>query len=481
MLEDRNALSNVIEAVGFGWGQIIQLSLGGFTIAAFGCAVVMVSSVANDIGRAMGISGTSQALIAISNFCGIAIGSIASGPKGDSIGRRPPIVLGFVTVAIFQFLSGCVILKLWVMIPVMFCLGVSMGLGMPAFKVLSSEMVPAERRIHAGFIGDCMFVIGAVYAGFLIWVDDPTMKDMDWRWLLVVGSIPAFVAFVLAYFFLYESPFFLAMRHENDKAREVLDTLRVRNGNPEVPTHYDAPVGNKMTPAKDTTVGSHANEFWDNLKILFGRRLIYTTCVTCFTEFVINFEYYGSMYAFAQVLPALKTVLSPAVSLILSLLAEVPAYVLCILAGMYMNRKTSMMLTITATAITISLFAIAASYMSGDKVSGWWEVVLQSAVFGFKAVIQITWAVVRLYIVEINPTRTRTKGIALAIGLGWVGSIICILSFELMKSTFGTLSIFWVIAGLNAANAVLIFFLPYETKGRPLDDDDEETEPLLSK
>jgi len=479
VIDDRNALSSVLEAVGFGWGQIMQLMLGGLTIATSGCAVVLVSSVSNDIGRAMEIANTSQALIPVSNFCGIALGSLVSGPKSDSIGRRPPILLGFIGVAIFQFLSGCVILKLWVMIPVMFLLGVSMGLGIPPFKVLCSEMVPAERRIHAGFIGDCMFVVEAVYAGYLIWVNDPSMKDLDWRWLLVVGAIPAAIAFLIAYFFLYESPFFLAMRHENDKAREVLDSLRILNGNPEVPTHYDPPLQTR-TPSKETTLATHSNEIWDDLKIMFGRRLIYTTCVTCFTEFVINFEYYGSMYAFAQVLPALNMWLSPAVSLILSLLAEVPAYVLCIFAGMYMERKTAMILTITATAIIISLFAISASYMAGEKVSGWWEVLLQSSVFGFKAIIQITWAIVRLYIVEINPTRTRTKGIALAIGLGWSGSIICILSFELMKSTFGTLVIFWVIAGLNVANAALVFFLPYETKGKLLDDEDE-TEPFLSK
>merc|ERR1719271_215405 len=106
-----------------------------------------------------------------------------------------------------------------------------------------------------------------------------------------------------------------------------------------------------------------------------------------------------------------------------------------------------MILAIIVTAINISLFAIAAAYMAGEKVSGWWEVVLQTSVILFKAIIQITWAIVRLYIVEINPTRTRTKGIALAIGLGWFGAIVCILSFEFMKDYFGTLSIFWVIAG----------------------------------
>merc|ERR1719213_1118286 len=101
-----------------------------------------------------------------------------------------------------------------------------------------------------------MFVVGAVYAGFLIWVDDPSMKDMNWRWLFMVGAAPAAIIFFLAYFFLYESPFFLAMRHENDKAREVLDTMRKLNGNPEVPTHYEHPPEKTLTPAKETTVAN---------------------------------------------------------------------------------------------------------------------------------------------------------------------------------------------------------------------------------
>merc|ERR1719316_910201 len=189
-----------------------------------------------------------------------------------------------------------------------------------------------------------MFSIGAAFAGVLIWIDDPSMKDLTWRWLLVVGAIPAAIVLPIAYFLLYDSPFFLAMRHENAKAREILDSLRRWNGNPDVPTHYAHPQ-ETLTPFKEKTLGTDSNELYENLAIVFGRRLVYTTLVMCYTEFVINFSYYGGMYAFAQVMPALKTWMSPAVSLIVSSFAEIPAYALSILVGMYMFRKSSMILT----------------------------------------------------------------------------------------------------------------------------------------
>merc|ERR1740123_835803 len=57
---------------------------------------------------------------------------------------------------------------------------------------------------------------------------------------------------------------------------------------------------------------------WCNkMSILWGRELGFTTAVVCFSCFIVNFLYYGGVYAFPQILPSLGIAISPAVNLFL--------------------------------------------------------------------------------------------------------------------------------------------------------------------
>jgi len=84
---------------------------------------------------------------------------------------------------------------------------------------------------------------------------------------------------------------------------------------------------------------------------------------------------------------------------------------------------------------------------------------------------------VYVYALEVYPTYCRNTGAALNLASGRIGSIICGLVFEFMD-TGNPLQFFQLCMILAVVNAILIFFLPYETLGKkltetetPIDDD----------
>lgn len=477
VLTNGNALVDVIEHIGFGLGPILQVCIGGLIAFISGVEVTVVSSTANDIGRSLELAKSSQALPSMSSFFGASVGNIVAGPVGDAAGRRLPILCSLLGVFIFQCASAAAS-NLWLMVVLFALLGLSLGIGQPPCAVLASEIVPAEKRIHASFIGNVIFVFGEVYAVILIWVDDPSMKDLAWRWLLIVGAIPALIGLFIAYFFLYESPFYLVLRHDYDDARKVLDGLREMNGNPDVPTEFEQP-RKKLQPSKTRTLETDSSETWENLRIIFGRNMCFTTFVVCFLKMVCSFTYYGGMYALPQVLPTLNTKMTPVVTLLLGALAEIPGCMVGILVGMYMSRKGSMVGAQIATAITMILFSMAAYYLSGQKASSSTEIVLQSSLMAFRVVTSIMFVILPLYSVEIYPTRARTMGMSVTTSFGRLGGFCSPMVFELLSSATGNMvTMFWIIAGLNLASAGLVCLLPLETKGKALSDHDDEMEPL---
>merc|ERR1719265_110436 len=108
--------------------------------------------------------------------------------------------------------------------------GVSFGIGQPSWLALSSEIVPVNRRVLMNGMGMILFVIGELYAALLVYEEDPKMKDLRWRWLLLLGAVPSAILGVCACLGLHESPSFLASKGRVNEARKVLDAMRQANG-----------------------------------------------------------------------------------------------------------------------------------------------------------------------------------------------------------------------------------------------------------
>jgi len=353
-----------------------------------------------------------------------------------------------------------------------FLVGLAFGIGQPAQNALGMEIVPAERRVHATCVGCLSFCAGQVYSALIIWLDDPGMKHLDWRWIITMGAIPWVILWLIAYFTIYESPAFLAIRGKHEEARDVLSHMRKLNGRPEVAIDFEPP---QSVPHQSTST-----EIYNNLRIIFGRNLWFTTCVTCFSTYMTNFSYSGGNYVFPQVLPEIESHLSPAMNLMLWTIFEIPGYVLTVVLGLYFLRKTCIIISQLGLVISVLSFVWAAHLVKQRLNLVIAEVVLQLGFYSFKAFVCLNYVTVRTYSGEVYPTVARTMGTALCIGAGRLGSITCPFIYEWLVDFTGSFNaFFYVLAGLNIVNAVLICLLPFETKGKALKDHADEIEPVL--
>eukprot|EP00435_Cladocopium_sp_Y103_P050635 s6_g15.t1 len=171
--------TNVIDAIGFGAPQIIAMVLCGFVWAADGAELLLLGCL-TEPPRKWALEAWQRGAIVSVVFIGILLGNTVGGPLGDSTGRKTPILL-------------------W--------------------------------QVFAVSAVSCFaFCCGEIYSAALIWYNDPSMKELDWRWLCIMGAVPSIVGLVLAYSFLKESPAYLLENGYTEEAKELIESYKISNG-----------------------------------------------------------------------------------------------------------------------------------------------------------------------------------------------------------------------------------------------------------
>jgi len=207
------------------------------------------------------------------------------------------------------------------------------------------------------------------------------------------------------------------------------------------------------------------------LSIVFGPDLWLSTLINMYSCFVLNFFYYGCLYAFPQVLAESSAMKGgAALELLIGALWEIPGQALGIICGIYLFRKTNMKVYLVLCLISTLAFVL------GNTHKGRAAAIFQTLGFyGIKCFVDIGFVVIYQYAIEIYPTRVRTTGSAVAVGSGRLAGIVSPLIFELIKGSGSPAVFFYILIGLCALNVLLIDFLKYETFGMALKDDLEET------
>lgn len=404
-------------------------------------------------------------------FGGILLGNMACGPLGDQFGRRIPVLISYAGIVIFSVLSACS--QSWFQLTVVrLFVGAAFGIGQPACSTLCSEVTPTFWRITVQSITSMLFVFGEMYSALLVWWDDPLMQDLDWRWLLLMGAIPSLIFSGLALFFLHDSPSHLAVAGEHEKAKLVLESMRGDN------RAYGVNVDFKRIHAKKLNT-SPVQVILDPLQIIFSWKMLFSTMVVIYSCFTLNVLFYGCLYAFPQVVTDVDMGTSPAVSLIIGAIWELPGNVIAAVAGMFCPRKPLMAAYLGFTMVSLVFFTTGAA---GSQGSWLYFMLLQSGYIGIKSFVVIGFVAVYQYATEIYPTVARTTGTAACVAGGRLGGIVAPLIFEWQLGVTGSfMAFFYFMAGLCALNFVLVLFLPVETFGKSLEDDMDETQPLRAQ
>jgi len=488
----RRFVNVVIDEIGMGPYQLVVLFFAGGVYAAEGAVLLIAGMVASGVMFDWNLTPLQGGAMAFSLFVGLTVGTFVGATIADQFGRLLPILWTYGGIVVFLLMT-MITSGYAEIILTKFLLGLFMGFGMPAANVMICECVTVDQRSNIYSMSMIMFALGQMYSAGIIWSVAPTLQGEDVRWRLLtgLGIIPSLLLFIGAYFYLQESPHWLAAEHRMAEVEEVLiyiadvngkevdflaahrlveqDDARTRTiGTPRSMSGLEDISSSKWTYYRDLLTTTLSNCVWRVL-CLFGpyyRRTTTTVAVVCF---ISNMSYYGMIYGLPRTLETVSAKLprqaadgwTAAGGVFVATLFEVPGVFLAILLGSTLSRRSNLTL----------IFSLSSAFLIGIACTRWTEVGGAGfwLVSGVKMFIASGFIIVYLYMLECYPTVFRATGLAFNMIVGRIGAICSPFLYEGLMYATNSFAYFFLVLGLCAGTAaILCHFLPYETKGKSL-------------
>eukprot|EP00927_Polykrikos_kofoidii_P055757 TRINITY_DN49976_c0_g1_i1.p1 TRINITY_DN49976_c0_g1~~TRINITY_DN49976_c0_g1_i1.p1 ORF type:complete len:497 (-),score=71.28 TRINITY_DN49976_c0_g1_i1:211-1701(-) len=458
------SLHAMVEDIGFGKAQLLVCLVGGGVWFAEGAQILLISSILRSVAVEWELSATMCGSVVSIVFLGILFGNMLSGAYSDARGRREPIIMSCAGVFFFSIMGACSTSVSGLCVSQLF-VGLSLGVGQPATQSLGAEVAPSAWRVAMCCATFAFLPFGQMYAASLLASEDPYLVHLRWRWLLAIGSIPSGIMSVISFLFLQESPYYLSGKDRLIEARDTLAAMAHSNGRP----HVSVNVPPKIAPQANTR--GQIEMLRENMSIVFGSKLFVTSVIIWFSCFVLNFSYWGLLYALPQVMMQSDVGSAPAAQLMVGGFVEMCSQIPSNLFVSRMTRKTSIKVYLALVVLCVNSFAFISFapvieenlWMSNLQMLSYWFIKLACCI-GFVSIF--------LYATEIYPTSARTLGSSVSIAGGRLGSILAPLAFEIVcqREERNFVPFFLLIQFLCVVNFMMIFFLPFETAGSDLSD-----------
>ncbi len=412
----------------------------------YGFTLVVISGAIPFITGQFGLSDF-QVGFAVGNIdIGGMFGALAAGPLSDRFGRKRTLML---TAALF-LLSAALTAgasSYAALVTGRLIGGFAVGASMIS-ALYTAEIAPARIR---GFLvsltqfGIVIGILGTYIVNWLLAESGPGC----WRFMFGAGMIPA-VVFFAGLFFVPESPRWLALRGELDRARAVLGRI---GG----PAHAETELA-AIRDAVETETGSVRELFRKGLR----RALIIGIVVSVLAQSVgINAIMYYSPTIFLN-----AGFQDNSSAFLAAVVVGVVNFLFTIAAVFWVDRFGRRPLLLAGIAgMFLSLAGASVIFRTAGE-SGWTLAPILSFVALYAVSLgPIAWVLVS----EIFPNRLRGIAMAICMSALYISDFIVSFTFPRLLETFGP-NVFLMYAGICAAGFAYVFFAVPETKGRPLEE-----------
>ena len=445
-------------------------ALGGFL---FGFDTAVINGAVDALRAAFGLSATLTGFAVSIALLGSAAGAWYAGRLADRYGRVRTMQVAAILLAagaIGAGLSGSVAwLMVWRVVA-----GIGVGVASVVAPAYIAEISPASIRGRLGSMQQLAIVLGI----FVALLSDAALADSAggaakalwlglgaWRWMFIVGVIPALIYGVLA-FSVPESPRHLVAGGRNEEALGVLKRVLALGS--------DAALRKKLDDIQISLEREHKPRWGD----LLGGRAGFLPIVwigivlSVFQQFVgINVIFYYSTtlwnsVGFSESNSFMLTVITSIVNVLVTLVA----------IGLIdrIGRKALLVIGSSGMLVTLAVMAVCFAQATGSgtalNLPGAWGPVALVAANLYVIFFGVSWGpVVWVLLGEMFPNRIRAMALAVAAAAQWLANFAITSSFPVMAQFSLPLS-YGVYAAFAAISLLFVMKFVRETRGVELED-----------
>jgi SP family galactose:H+ symporter-like MFS transporter len=437
----------------------IYVSIISFTAALagllFGLDTAIISGALKFISQEFNLQHQIyiQGYIVSSVLFGAVIGTIFAGFLSRKIGRKMVIILSGILFAAGSLLSS-VASSVIMLIFYRVLLGTSVGMAVLITPIYLSEMAPKQYRGRVVSLYQIMVYIG-ILSAYLI--DMYFSSTRNWRWMLGIIAVPAVIMSVLTSF-LPQSPRWLAMVNNYDKARDVLK--KIRDGQ-----HHsiEKEIGEIKAAVKVKQAG--LTTFLRNKNL---RRVIFLGIIL---QFMQQFTGINMVLYYAPKIFALTGLQTNSQQMWATVAVGLVNVISCIGAVYLVDRWGRKPLMYSGFwGMSLSMAGLGFMYYLGPENN----TIVQLLTITFIMLFLVTFGfsagpVVWILCAEIFPLRVRDFSMVVAVLTNWISNFILALSFLSVLDSLGPTFIFGTFAVINLIGIAIVALLLPETKNISLE------------
>ncbi|NDV57856.1 MFS transporter [Bacteroides sp. 519] len=399
-----------------------------------------------------------------SALIGCLVGALLAGLWSDKYGRKKMLIIAAALFSISAYGTGAVDNFTWFIIYRILG-GFGIGIASNISPIYIAEVSPASVRGRFVSLNQLTIVLGILAAQIVNWqIGDYYMPDKNvlspdgvewaWRWMFWAELVPALIFFVLA-FIIPESPRWLVVNQKKSAAHNVFAKIG----------------GEKYADAEmleiEKTAGNQEKTDWKALfqpnvrKVLIIGIVLAIFQQWCGINVIFNYAheiFSAAGYAVSDVL--MNIVVTGVTNVIFTFVA--------IYTVDRWGRRALMFVGSAGLAI-IYIILGSCYYFGITGLPMLLLVVLAIACYAM-SLAPIVWVVLS----EIFPTRIRGAAMAVATFFLWVASFVLTYTFPIMNETLGASGTFWIYGGICVAGFLFIRSQLPETKGKTLEEIENE-------
>jgi SP family xylose:H+ symportor-like MFS transporter len=410
-----------------------------------------------------------KGFVIASALIGCVIGGASAGFISKSLGRRNGLIIA--AVAFFlsaigawnpEFFNVFGTLPVYSFVVYRIIGGIGVGIASMISPMYIAEIAPAGIRGKLVSWNQFAIIFGMLVIYFINYFiarqgNEQWLIETGWRWMFFSGAIPAAI-FLILLFFVPETPRYLVMKGQNEKALKVLNRIAGKENAPVILQEIRSTIHEKSAP-------------W----LSFGFFVIFIgIMLSVFQQFVgINVVLYYASNIFRNMGAStnsslLQTIIIGFVNLTFTILA--------IMTVDKFGRKPLMI--IGALGMAVSMIALGFAFYSGNT-----GLVALIFMLTYTAAFAMSWGPVTWVLLsEIFPNSIR-GAMSIAVAAQWIANWIISLTFPMMNDNQWLTRLFnhgfsyWIYGLMGLIAAFFMWKLVPETKGKTL----EEIEKLWKK